>query len=275
MRSVGWFLLATVAGGGLEAQKVQLELRPRAGDTLRMRLEQTTEVSGTRLGATPLQVTTTLRMYSRAIVESATAAAATILAVTDSVSVTTSDEHAKALADQTRRQLQGRTMRLLLMPDGTVTVAGETKNVPKEVNDLISVMPASFPKLPIMVGDTWMREMPIPPGARLGLPLGGLVRARFRLDSVSRDGEYAFVSMRGQVQPAGGAPSARADTADAVGGAVNGTMTVNRKRGWLSESRFQVQMRTTVPSPGVVTGAPMRFRMKITQHMRIVDRRSP
>ena len=147
-------------------------------------------------------------------------------------------------------------MRLRLSPDGTVGVADETTSVPKEVNELVSVMPASFPRDPVAVGDTWVREMAIPPGTRFSVPAGGFVRASFRLDSVARGGEIAYVSMRGTLQ--------QPET-------VNGSMVINRRRGWLSESRFLVEMRTTVTPRGAATSDPMQVRTKITQHMRVFD----
>jgi hypothetical protein len=249
---------------------MQLELRPRVGDTLRMRLDQVTEMSGTRKGGGPAmkQVVTTLRMFSRAIVESSAPAAAVILAVTDSVDVTTNDERTRTLAQQTRRQLEGRQMRLRLSPDGTVAVADQTTSVPREVNELVSVMPASFPRAPVAVGDTWVREMPIPPVTSLSLATGGVVRVSFRLDSVSRGADVAYVSMRGALQPQ--LTPASADPA--LSGSVSGSMVINRRRGWLSESRFLVQLRTTVTPRDAAAGVPTQVRVKITQHMRVFDR---
>lgn len=249
------------------AQRLQLELRPRVGDTLRMRLDQVTEMSGTRKGAATKQVVTTLRMFSRAIVVSIGPGSAVILAVTDSVDVSTNDDRTRALAQQTARQLEGRQMRLRLSPDGTVAVADETTSVPKEVNELVSVMPASFPRDPVAVGDTWVREMPIPPGTRFSVPAGGFVRASFRLDSVVRGGEIAYVSMRGTLQQL----ETPASPEQALSGTVNGSMVINRRRGWLSESRFLVEMRTTVTPRGTAPSAPMQVRTKITQHMRVFD----
>jgi hypothetical protein len=247
--------------------RLQLELRPRVGDTLRMRLDQVTEMSGTRKGTATKQVVTTLRMFSRAIVVSIAPGSAVILAVTDSVDVTTNDDRTRALAQQTARQLEGRQMRLRLSPDGTVGVADETTSVPKEVNELVSVMPASFPRDPVAVGDTWVREMAIPPGTRFSVPAGGFVRASFRLDSVVRGGDVAYVSMRGTLQQ----PETATSPEQALSGTVNGMMVINRRRGWLSESRFLVEMRTTVTPRGTAPSAPMHVRTKITQHMRVFD----
>ena len=150
-------LLLVLAANG-RAQRTQLELRPKLNDTLRMRLDQVTEMSGARKGAAGRQVVTTMRMFSRAIVENSMPAAAIILAVTDSVDVTSSDERAQTLAANTEKQLRGRQMRLRLAPDGTVSVADHPSDVPKEVNDLVSVMPASFPRDPVAVGETWARR---------------------------------------------------------------------------------------------------------------------
>src|SRR5687767_3576461 len=124
MSRLGWSLaLFVVAASEGHAQRVVLELRPRFGDTVRMRFDQTTEMSGTRKGVATKAVVTTLRMFSRAIVESSSPASALILAITDSVDVSTTDERARPLASETQRQLAGRQMRLRLSPDGTVGVA--------------------------------------------------------------------------------------------------------------------------------------------------------
>lgn len=250
------------------AQRFVLELRPRFGDTLRLRLDQTSEVSGSRQGAaraSTKQIVTTLHMFSRAIVEHSTPAAATILAITDSVTVSSTDERAMPLVRATQDQLTGRQMRVRLAPDGTVTIADASARVPREVAEMVSVMPASFPRASVAIGDTWLREMPIPPAANLGVPLGGIVKAAFRLDSVSADGHNAYLSLRGTVVQPGTTPAEKG----MITGSVNGSMIVDRHRGWLSESRFLVQMRTTVTPPGT---APMDFRVKVTQHMRVIER---
>jgi len=278
-------LVATDAG----AQKVLLELRPHAGDTLRMQLEQVMEMSAWRPGEAPTLTTTTLRMYSRAIVESTAHIASLILAITDSVDVSSTDAHARALGAEAERELEGRQMRLRLWPDGSVTLNDGAASVPREVNELVSVMPASFPSRPVGVGETWIREMPIPSGTALGIPAGSVVRTRFRLDSLSADGDLAFVAMSGALAPT----TSGADGA-VVDGTVSGKFVVNRRRGWLSESQFQLQLRSTMArkgaskgvskgvSEGVAKGVSegvsksasgddaMRFRVRMTQSMTVL-----
>jgi hypothetical protein len=261
--------MSAEAQGQTEVGRIVLELRPRAGDTLRLRLDQTTEMSGIRRGGASRVMSTTLRMYSRAIVESTTAAFATILALTDSVVVSGSDERARTLAAETERQLAGKQMRLRMAPDGTVSIAGPQANISREVTDLVSIMPASFPRGSVAVGETWLREMPIPPSASMGVPLGGLVKAAFKLDSITSDGNVAYLSMKGTMHPLSDAIAS--SDPRALVGSVNGSMIVDRRRGWLSESRFLIETRATLPPIG--TAAPMQFRLRITQHMRVLERR--
>ena len=261
-----------VALGAVPAlgQGIVLELRPRVGDTLRMRLDQETEVVGTRSGGGALTVNTSVSLFSRAIVLGTDGPAAVILAVTDSVDVRSNDQHALALAQQARRSLEGRQVKLRLVPDGTIGPAEEERGVSRDVKNMMAIMPGSFPKTPIAVGDTWMREMPIPDSAQMNVPDGGSVKARFRLDSLGRGGELAYVSMRGTFQPADSA-----QRGDAAAGSVSGTLVVNRKRGWLSESRFVIQMRATLPALARARPNAMQFRTKITQYMRVLGERRP
>lgn len=272
--------MALLAGTAatLAAQRTPLELRPRVGDTLRMRLDQTTEMSATRAGAPPRAVITRTRMLSRAIVERETPDAVYILAVTDSVAVTSSDSTARGMAAETRRQLAGRHLRLRLSPDGTVALAEAPAS--RAVTDLVSILPASFPREPVAVGDTWSREMPITPGVRLpanaGTATGGVARATFRLDSLSRGGDLAYISIRGTLeqQSAGVAAPQRSPALPFMpflDGTVAGTMVVNRRRGWLSESRFVVELKTMIAS---ASRAPIEFRMRVTQRIHVFERQA-
>ena len=187
-----------------------------------------------------------------------------IHAITDSVEVSTSSKSIAASAAETERQLEGRQMRLKLLPDGTVNVAESEPSVSKQAGELVSLMPASFPRGSVTIGDTWLREMPIPGGAT-GVPL--VVRAAIRLDSVSTDYDVAYLSMRGNV--------VEMDTTGTHGGPtgrVTGSMVVDRRRGWLSASRFTITLRTLVASADA--GAPpSQVLIRVIQQMRVIDKR--
>src|SRR5947199_6397859 len=84
------------------AQSVLLQIRPRVGDTLHLRLDQQTELTGTRTldgNESVTTLTTTMRGYSRAIIERSGPSATYIRAVTDSVRLTSTDERALNLDD--------------------------------------------------------------------------------------------------------------------------------------------------------------------------------
>ena len=58
-------------------------------------------------------------------------------------------------------------------------------------------MPSMLSRKPVAVGEKWSKEMRIPlagdPGAE------GTVKATLQLDSLSRSGQMAFISIRGTI----------------------------------------------------------------------------
>src|SRR4051794_15203484 len=101
MRSVLFALMVGVStlNPRLDAQSIVLRIKPHTGDTIRMRLDQQSEMTGTRRtpgGDATSMVLTTMKMFSRALVEGASEQGTTILAVTDSVQVSTTDERSRA-----------------------------------------------------------------------------------------------------------------------------------------------------------------------------------
>ncbi len=224
-------------------------------------------------------VLTKLHMVSRAVVETTTVGSATVLAITDSVTVWTNDKHAGALAEQSRLWLQGKQTRLHLATDGTVTMAHDGPTAPPEHGEIMASIPAAFPRTAVRVGESWVREMPLPAGSGFGARAGdaestsaGKVRAVFQLDSLSRDGDRAYLSMRGEVNPEG------ANAVVPLGamlqqGTVTGTMLLDRRRGWLTESQFLIDVHSVVTPPAGSSTAPMRIQLKITQRTRTLAAR--
>jgi hypothetical protein len=249
------------------AQRYLLQFKPRVGDTLRMELEERREHTGTtRVGGSDSTRTmsTHLRMFSRAIVQGKLRNAVTVLAIIDSVSLVTTDQHGRATP-------AGQRMLFRLSEDGTMRVVDEETGANRGVSELVALMPAALPTSPVAVGDTWARSIPMVV-ARASED-EGVVRASFRLDSVSRDEDRAYISMRGEMRrdsvPAGPPRGTRMQ----VTGTVTGALLLDRRRGWLTESRFAVVLRTTMV-PAVSSGAsPVRFLTRITQRMRTLDRK--
>ena len=183
---------------------VTLRLHPRVGDTLRTRLEQLTEITVARPGAPPRPMATTVTVLARTIVQASRQASTTVLTVVDSADVQTSDARGNAMAAQAERSLRGQQLILQLAEDGTVEIARDARGVAvsRDVTEAMASMPAVFPHRAVAVGERWQREMPLVSSN----PLGGAgasahVRAEFRLDSLGRRGELAYVSMRGEIVP--------------------------------------------------------------------------
>jgi len=249
------------------AQRYLLQLKPRLGDTLWMELDEQREHTGTAKfgGADSSRTTSTrLRMFSRAIVQGKLRAAVTVLAIIDSVSLVTTDQHARATP-------AGQQMLFRLSEDGTMRVVDDQTGANRGASELVALMPAALPTASVAVGETWTRSIPMVV-ARAGTD-EGVVRASFRLDSVSRDEDLAYISMRGDLRrdsvPAGPPRGTRMHLA----GTVNGALLLDRRRGWITESRFSVVLRTTMTPAASAGVAPVRFLTRITQRMRTLDRR--
>jgi hypothetical protein len=251
------------------APSLVLRLAPHVGDTLHTRLEQQTEVTATLNGGDTRSITTNVTIASRTIVWSVLPSSTRVLTIVDSADVSSSDAHGAALAAQAEAMLKGQQLVLQLAADGTVESAKDARGGPvsRDMAEAMSAMPAVFPRRAVGVGDSWTREMPLPAGGPLGTRGSGHVHAVFRLDSLTRGGNLAFVSMKGDILP------------DSVGqgvklsGNVAGSMLLDRARGWMTDSRFVVTVRSLVVPPKGTGLAPMQFVTRVTQRLRTMDKR--
>lgn len=252
-----------------------LQLRPRPGDLLRLRLDQTIEMGVTERGAddsTAADVTS-LVMLARLSVESADLSGATMLAVADSVRI---DDNGGFQSDVLRqaRALQGQRFRFRVAPDGSTTVAGTDAWAGPAVGSLLSQLPATLPSDAIAPGASWNRSVDIPLAAAPDGRANATLTATFRFDSLSRSGEYAFISMKGRLVrsgpmqgTAGAAPKAGGFVQ--TSGNVTATLLLDRRRGWIAEARTVIALRSLVTGRGK-DAPPLRVRMKITQWMRVM-----
>ena len=263
--------MLVLSAAAADAQGILLRLNPRAGDTLHTRLEQQTEVTGTRAsGGQPMKrVTTSVTLDSRTIVRQSLPASSLVLTIVDSADIRTSDTHAATQVAEAERAMRGQRLLMRLASDGTVESARDERGgvVSVDLAQSMSSMPAVFPQQPVSVGEQWMREMPLPSGGPLGTRGAGRVIAAFRLDSVSRGGRMAYVSMQGDIRPD---PASRGVE---LSGGVQGAMQIDRTRGWMTESRFSIMLRTMVTPPSSSGLAPMQFVTRVAQRLRTMDRR--
>jgi hypothetical protein len=282
------------------AQRYSLQLRPRAGDTLRLKMEQTTEFEGTHghkageggaAGKTAPDSTShersSLHVYTRIAVEATDLDGADVTAITDSVRLTSSSGATDAIA-AAARAAEGRRVRLHVAPDGATTVAAAEGAPVGALRSVVTQMPATLPKDPVQVGQSWVRTMEVPvapPGSDGGGPGGSAaVSGTFRLDSVSRGGDIAYVSLTARLVrsanvPYGSAPGSRGRDGEKRGardraatvstsGSITGSIVIDRTRGWITDVRTSVVSRSLMQESGSRT-ASARMWMKISQWVRV------
>ena len=219
--------------------------------------------------APPKSVTTTVLVDSRTIVLTQLPASVLVMTIVDSAEVHTSDAHGAAQVKQAQGTLRGQQLVLQLAADGTVESARDVRGgaVSRDMAAAMSNMPAVFPRQAVRVGDKWTRMLPLPSGGPLGARGSGHVDAVFRLDSLDRAGSTAFLSVTGDI---------RADSSSAgvqLSGSVAGAMQVDRVRGWMTDSRFSVTLRSLITPPANTGLLPMRFVTRVVQRLRTMDKR--
>lgn len=267
--SLAW--ACVLFGTDASAQSVALRIHPRAGDTLHTRLDQRMEVSAWDLGggARGRPLITSVTIFSRSIVESSLAASTVVLTVVDSANMHSNDSHGAEQVEAAERSLRGQRLLLQLASDGSVESAsdGGGRPVSRDLADAMAAMPAAFPRQPVRVGEEWSREMPLPSGGPLGSRGTGYVSAHFRLDSLSRGDRVAYVTMHGDIRPSSGSDGVE------LAGTINGTMRLDRERGWMTDSQVSVIVRSLVTPPPGSGRSPMRFVTRVTQRLRTMDKR--
>jgi hypothetical protein len=249
---------------------ILLRLHPRVGDTLRTRLEQVTEITTTRTGGSASRpMMTSVVVLARTIVQASRQATTTVLTLVDSADVKSSDTHGEAMSAQAERALRGQRLIVQLAEDGSVESARDARGVavPRDVAEAMAAMPAVFPRRTVAVGERWQREMPLPSAGPLGAGGNAQVHAEFRLDSLGRNGELAFVSMHGQIGSDGEGRGLD------LSGSMTGAMQVDRARGWMTDSQFTLLIHSVVTPAGGTGMQPMKFLTKVTQRLRTMDKR--
>jgi hypothetical protein len=235
-----------------------------------MHLSQTVEITGTTRGARTDSIrsmTTSIEVFTRAIAQQWTSNGTLMQTITDSVAMNPAS--AASLADLRRRAMQSKKVLLKVSTDGAMELvdAGDQNS---ELRHIFGEMPAVLSRTSVSVGDKWTREMQIPlsnePGAI------GAVRATFQLDSLGRSGEIAYISMRGTMSRINTPGVAPAGPGYGTTGELAGTIKIDRRLGWITDSKSSIIVRSTIatnPSgKGEAERPPMQVRTKITQWIR-------
>jgi hypothetical protein len=263
-------------GRGAAAGAVYLRLRPRAGDTVRTRFDQSVRFLPRGDDRAPLAAAGAMTVYAHSVVERADASGALVAAVTDSVALKASGAPAHA-TDAARRAMQGRRTRLRVAPDGATAILAPGADAPPGAaarpGDAALRFPASLPAGAVAPGAMWARAMAVPwgaaragagasAGAGAGASAGSTIDVWFRFDSLARGGTLAFLSLRGTVRGAGAAAGDGPSPGD-----VTGALVVDLARGWVVDSRATFRLDGALTAPG---GAPRPVRVVVTQRLRVL-----
>ena len=264
----------TLVAGAAAAQAVLLEIRPTVGDTVHLRLEQTVEMKGTtRVGTrdSTMSMTTRMAILARAIILTSDSTGANVLAVTDSVVRSWPDSLPSPPDRSSRRALEGSRVEMRVLPDGSSQIVTSDSEL-DELRGLMAQMPATLPRTPVQVGERWSRVVTVPIAGQDGASRTESLKTTFRFDSLSRNREVAHISMVGEISRTSG-DSATGPSGIEMTGTIRGGMTVDRKRGWMTDSRAVITFKSVRPAPRGSKAHPMRFDLTITQRMRALDKR--
>ena len=256
--------------------RIMLEIRPKTGDTLHMRLDQQVLMKGTtKVGRndSTMSVTTDTHVRARVVVESSEASWTNVLAMTDSIAIVSRGGRSTKRGEDARRTLEGKRLRMRISPEGNAEITENLDGLSDELALVVGRMPATLPKHAVSVGQTWTQDIGVPLGGEAGARGAAVLQTTFRLDSLSPEGRIAYISMQGTFRrdslSQGELPAGAKLTSTGI---LKGAMRVDRMRGWMTDSRATITVNSLLTPPPGTSDQPMRFHMRITQHMRAVHR---
>jgi hypothetical protein len=261
-----------LAGAELRAQSgsaVLLQVRPNPGDTIKVRLDQTVEMTGPAGPDGRAAVESgTLVLLATLAVESADLDGATIVSATDSVRVNSPPNSASSAVLAWAAIAANRAVRFRVAPNGAAWVpTGQGRAVPSAA--LAMQMPATLPTKAIQKGATWTSNVSVPLASSADPKGKSTLVAQFTFDSLSKSGELAFLSLRGRLMKSETDEKEPRNGQSVVetSGTVSGSVTLDRRRGWITDARTTFSLFSLV-TPADPSKPPVRVRMTISQWMR-------
>ena len=246
---------------------VLLQVRPGAGDTIKVRLDQTVEMTGAP-GADGKSIVEsgTLVLLATLAVESVDAEGATIVSVTDSLRVNSPPNSASSAVLAWAAIAANRAVRFRVAPNGAAYVpSGRGRGVPSAV--AASHMPATLPSRAINEGTSWSSVVQVPLASSVDPRGSATLVATFTFDSLSKSGELAFLSLRGRLTKADSDEKSEGRNLVETSGTVIGHVTLDRRRGWITDARTTFSLLSLV-TPADAGKAPVRVKMTISQWLR-------
>ncbi len=232
---------------------------------LDQKFEMTSDSSAAGEPAKPFVAS--VSVATRAVVTAISEAGTDLESITDSVTITPDIAAALPLFASIRKSVGGKSVNLRIAPDGAISViGGGGAKVALSAGPIAAQMPPMLPREAVSVGDRWTRSLSIPVSATHAAI--GSVSATFSFDSLSQDGNNAYISMRGSFSHLH--PTGDTISSDSTSGTITGTMQIDRRLGWMVDSRATISLNSIVrPATGAT---PVRTRVKVSQWLRSVPR---
>lgn len=238
--------------------RVLLTLRPFPGDMIRQRVEHDVDEQGTitmPTGDSTVRVSTRTTVLLRSRVDAVDSTGSVVTSQVESVTVRANGgkEESRKARVASGMALQGRTLRMKLSPDGELVVlddaSGQSGATIATLAALVDRVPAALPVLAVHEHEKWTRHMVL-----AGAPGDG-IDAEFTLDSLTRYGDFAWVSVKGVMR----------DAVVDAGASVVGWILLDRRRGWITRSRMVMTMRAVTEA--LPSMPSMRFVMRVEQRV--------
>lgn len=261
--------------GTLAAQDISLKIRPRIGDTIMMQMEQSYKMyydsesgeSGVNAGTPgtagkggasanrdgaggsgdgPQRVPSAkavpiysafLSVRTRSVVISRESDETLIESTTEWVDIKPKEAELLPMFAKAKRSVKGKKVALKIRSDGGARVVSEGGDE-KSSGLVWAHTPSLLPPDDVTVLDKWSREMQFPAAATHA---GGVVKAVFVFDSISRDARYAYITVTGIIEN-----SAKGAASDSISGTLSGAIQVDRKLGWVCDSQMEMTVATMV-----------------------------
>jgi hypothetical protein len=263
-------LMLMPSGRGVESAQsnsVLLQVRPGAGDTIKVRLDQTVEMTGPPgADGKPVAESGTLVLLATLAVESVDDDGATIVSVTDSLRVNSPPNSASSAVLAWAAIAANRAVRFRVAPNGAAYVpSGRGRTTPSTV---ASHMPATLPSRAIAPGVSWNSVLLVPLASSVDPKGTATLVATFTFDSLSRSGELAFLSLRGRLTKSDqdGPPNDARNLVE-TSGTVVGSVLLDRRRGWITDARTTFSLLSLVSHADPAKPA-FRVKMTISQWLR-------
>jgi hypothetical protein len=212
--------------------------------------------------------TTLMRLNAHSLVESSDLKATWLIATTDSLHVRTGTGGQIGPERAVRLSPDDRQTRVNVTADGAMTIMdGRAGTV--ALAEGLSGMPPMLPGRSVLVGEQWERDIVLPSLPMVGLRAEGVVHASFRLDSLTRGGRMAYVSMTGTLKREGALRDLPAGTQVATSGVLRGYLILDRVRGWITEAETVIQVQSDVTPGSGDDGKARSLDIRLLQRVRV------